>query len=294
MRELRLVLLGLAAVIALLLGGTFLLRAVKGPPPQQVATVPDETETAPAPTSGSVSAPTSSPTQGSQAPLAPAALKEVRASIERALAESPDYVRFFDRLRLVFPSEYDTIMDGLAAANAQKKDINPDVVMTNAITALRRTRGALAANASDAALGQIFAMQLTEMRELEKRDPHLCVAFLYGANGIGFLSFATDHRALVADAAIAGLDAMNSGRMDRVQRGAPSDSDFQALDKSLVDKGLSRPEIEALLDGKTPDPPIADDRMCKAGETYLETLAALPADARARLYGLAVDLMAKT
>ena len=38
MRELRLVLLGLAAVIALLLGGTFLLRAIKGPPLATVAT----------------------------------------------------------------------------------------------------------------------------------------------------------------------------------------------------------------------------------------------------------------
>ena len=34
--------------------------------------------------------------------------------------------------------------------------------------------------------------------------------------------------------------------------------------------------------------------MCKAGQTYLETLATLPTDPRARLYGLAVDLMAKS
>jgi hypothetical protein len=154
--------------------------------------------------------------------------------------------------------------------------------------------GALAARASDDALSQIFAMQLKEMRELEARDPHLCVAFLYGANGAGFLSFATDHRAIVADSAIAGLDAMNSGRTNQVHRASPDDSDFQVLDKALVEKGLNRPEIDALLDGKTADPPIADGTMCKAGETYLETLAALPADLRARLYGLAVDLMAKS
>ena len=66
------------------------------------------------------------------------------------------------------------------------------------------------------------------------------------------------------------------------------------LDRALVDKGLSRPEIDALLDGKVATPPIADDQMCKAGQAYLVTLAALPVDVRARLYGLAVDLMAKS
>jgi hypothetical protein len=87
---------------------------------------------------------------------------------------------------------------------------------------------------------------------------------------------------------------MNGGRMERVDRDTPSDADFQSLDRALVGKGLTRPEIDALLDGKTADPPIADDAMCKAGETYLDTLATLPSDVRARLYGLAVDLMAKS
>lgn len=215
-----------------------------------------------------------------------------RASIERALADAPDYMRFFDRLRLVYPSDYETIMSGLAALPG--RDINADTVMADAVAALRRAHGAQAAKASDAALGQIFALQLQEMQGLAQRDPHLCVAFLYGANGNGFASFASEHRPLVADAAIAGLDAMNSGRMDQVNRGSPSDSDFQSLDRALVEKGLSRPEIDALLDGKTADPPIADDQMCKAGQTYLQTLAALPPDVRARLYGLAVDLMAKS
>ena len=71
-------------------------------------------------------------------------------------------------------------------------------------------------------------------------------------------------------------------------------SDFQSLDHALVDKGLSRPEIDALLDGKTPQPPIPDATMCEAGQSYLATLATLPASVRTRLYGLAVDLMAKS
>lgn len=281
MRELRLVLLGLAAVIALILGAGFLMRAFKGETATSVSTVPPvpprPTRTEPQPRSK----------------LSPVALESARGAVERGIADAPDYTRFFDRLRLVFPSDYETIMNRLAEAN-RGKEINVDTVMADAVAALRRARGSLAAKAPDAALAQIFALQLKEMQALGERDPHLCVAFLYGANVAGFLNFAADHRPLVSDAAITGLDAMNGGRMDHVDRSAPSDSDFQILDRALVDRGLSRPEIDTLLDGKTADPPIADGRMCQAGQIYLETLATLPADVRSRLYGLAVDLMAKS
>ena len=274
MRELRLVLLGLAAVVAMLLGTDFLMRAFKSPAPETVATIEGPA------------------TPSAVAPPTPAVAAS-RAVLERAIADTPDYTRFFDRLRLVFPGEYETIMSGLAESN-QGKEPNVDTLMADAVIALRHARGSLAAKAPEPALAQIFMLQLQEMQALATRDPHLCVAFLYGANGTGFLAFAAEHRPMVADAAIAGLDAMNGGRMERVERGTPSDSDFQTLDRALVGKGLSRPEIDALLDGKTADPPIADAAMCKAGETYLETLAALPDDTRGRLYGLAVDLMAKS
>lgn len=274
MRELRLVLLGLAAAMALMLSGGFLWRALKGP-----AAPPVPTQQA---------APASTPEETSPA------VRAARTAIEAQFAQSTDYSRFFDRLRAIFPSDYDRVLDTLAVAHPQLKDANLDVLMAEAVTALRRMRGTLAAKASDEALGQIFALQLKEMRELETRDPHLCVAFLYGANGSGFLSFAADHRGLVADSAIAGLEAMNSGRTDAIQRGAPNDADFQAIDQALVNKGLTRPQIDALLDGKVADPPIPDTEMCKAGETYLETLGTLPPEVRGRLYGLAVDLMAKS
>ena len=277
MKNLRLALLALAAIVALLLGASFLDRAFRTErPPAVVAKTPDRPAAEPA--------------------VAPsAALTASRRTIEASIAESPDYVRFFDRLRLVFPSEYETILNALAQqAVSGGKPSSVDEIMANSVMALRKSDGALAAKASDQALAQIFALQLGEMRTLAQQDVHLCVAFLYGASGSGFLTFAADHRPLIADAAIAGLDAMNSGRMDQVQRGAPSDSDFQALDKALTEKGLNRPEIEALLDGKTADPPIADERMCAAGQTYLEALAGLATPVRARLYGLAVDLMAKS
>ncbi len=272
MRNLRLALLGMAAIAAILLGAGFLQRALRDDRP---ASTPPE--------------------QAAVPPPRDAALSEPRRKIEASIATAPDYTRFFDRLRLVFPTDYDAILDAVAKTAASSgKDPSVDAIMADAVSALRKAQGGLAAKASDQALGQIFADQLAEMRALQERDVHLCVAFLYGVNSSGFLSFAADHRTQIAAAAIAGLDAMNSGRMDQIQRASPSDSDFQALDKALTDKGLARPEIEALLDGKTADPPIGDDRMCRAGQMYLETLATLAPASRARLYGLAVDLMAKS
>ncbi len=267
MRELRLVMLGLAAVMLLLLAVGFIGRALHPPAHNQ-----------------SVSGAASRPAVG-----------DTRAAVETAIADAPDYARFFDRLRLAFPSDYETIVASLAAGPAQRgAEPDVDVMMADAVTALRRAHGALAAKASDAALGQIFASNLREMQALGEVNPGLCVAFLFGAGGPGFASFSADHRALVADAAIAGLDAISSGRTDQVTRAAPSDADFQRLDQALTSKGLSRPQIEALLDGKTADPPIPDAEMCQAGQTYLATLATLPEESRDRLYALAVDLMAKS
>ena len=46
--------------------------------------------------------------------------------------------------------------------------------------------------------------------------------------------------------------------------------------------------------GKASDPPIADAKMCRAGQIYLETLAAMPEPIRLRIYGFAVELMARS
>ena len=284
MRELRLVLLGLAAVIALLLGANFLLRAfrVPGVPPLAQTTVPEPSQVA--------DVPSTVPTATAVPPSVPSAPPAARAIVDRAITDAPDYTRFFDRLRLAFPSDNEAILNTLANGVANGGEANVDLMTADAVAALRRSHGALAAQASDATLAQVFVLQLQEMQALARRDAHLCVAFLYGANGAGFQGFAADHRPLVADAAIAGLDAINSGSMEHVRRPAPSDSDFQALDRALVTKGLSRPEIEALLDGKSAIPPIPDDAMCRAGQAYLATLATLPSDVRDRLYALAVDV----
>ena len=297
MRELRLVLLGLAAVIALLLGGAFLTRALRTPGSQSAASasVTPTTVGAPGPV-GDAAADGATPDKP-DATLSPEVLAASRSALERAIADAPDYARFFDRLRLAFPSDYETIMTALAARNAGRdggKDINVDAAMAEAVAAQRKAHGALAARSTDEALGQVYAYQLKTMQVLAQSDPHLCVALLYGANLTGFAAFSADHRALVADSAIASLDAMASGRNDHIERGAPSDADFKALDSALVAKGLTRPQIDTLLDGTVANPPIPDDVMCAAGQHYLEVLAALPPDLRARLYEFSVDLMAKS
>ncbi len=94
--------------------------------------------------------------------------------------------------------------------------------------------------------------------------------------------------------AIAGLDAIGSGRAHKIDRQPPSDADFNELENAMKAQGLNESEIGAILDGKTPDPPIPDDRMCTVGQIYLKTLAALPEPIRLRIYGLAVELMARS
>jgi hypothetical protein len=132
------------------------------------------------------------------------------------------------------------------------------------------------------------------LRALAAKDPHLCVNFLYRGDSPAYLEFSAQNRGLVAAMAIAGIDAIHDGEIERIERPAPTGPDFDALEKVLRAKGLDTPEIEALLDGKVGDPPIAAAKMCRAGQVYLETLAGMPESTRLRIYGLAVELMARS
>jgi hypothetical protein len=276
--HLRLALLGLTAIASLILGGSLIEQALRSDQP------------APA---NVVNAHVPAPQQPSSAELA--ARADMRQKIEAQLAQSPEYMRFFDRLKLVFPSEYETIMDTFAkraAAAGETDDI--DAMMSEAVRALRQSHGILAAKANGPALQKIFAMQLAMMRALGGKDERLCVDFLYGGASRAFFAFSAENRALVSDMALAGLEAITDGQNSRIDRAAPNEADFQVLEKGLRDQGLNTPEIEALLDGKSADPPIADARMCRVGQIYLESLSGLPEAARFRLYGLAVELMARS
>jgi hypothetical protein len=87
---------------------------------------------------------------------------------------------------------------------------------------------------------------------------------------------------------------MASGRAKNLARAQPTEADFRMLETALAARGLDKAEIDALLDGKMPDPPLDDAKMCAAGQTYLEVLRTLPEASRTRIYGLALELMSKS
>jgi hypothetical protein len=266
---LRLALLSLAAVVAICLGVNFLFVAngpIASPPATVVSLDPD------------------------------APVRAARQKIEAEIgAESPDYARFFWRLQRILPTEYDAILDRFAKQSLDGGDVdNVDALVSQAVRDVRLSNGVLAAKADGPTLSRIFDMQLVMMQALAEKDPRLCVDFLYGGASEAFFTFSAQNRRLVSDMAIAGLDAIGSGRVNEIERQPPSDADFNQLESAMQAQGLSQAEIAAILDGKTPDPPIPDDRMCTVGQIYLKTLAALPEPVRLRIYGLAVELMARS
>ena len=218
-----------------------------------------------------------------------------RQTIEARIAQVPEYQSFFDRLRLTLPAQYEATLNGFAdRLVATGKEQPVDVYLSEAVRDLRQARGALAAKADSASLARIFDVQLAMLEALSKTDQRLCVDFLYGGASDAFFQFSARNRQLASTMAIAGLDAIVDGQAKKNERQPPTDADFSLLEKAMVAKGLSQPEIEALLDGKTPDPPLDDTRLCQAGRVYLEMLKTLPEPVRLRIYALAVELMARS
>jgi hypothetical protein len=273
---LRLVLLGLAALAGITTGTALLRQAIR-----------PETRSAPL-------IATASPRPG-EARTSADEIEAVRRAVEEKLKTAPEYAAFFDHLKTVFPSEYESFLAVVAQRSAASGEIaSADLLTAEAVRSLRLSRGVLAAKAGRQALEHIFELHFAMLRALAAKDPHLCVNFLYGGDSPAFLEFSVQNRGLVAAMAIAGIDAIHDGEIERIERSAPTGPDFDALEKTLRAKGLDTPEIEALLDGKAGDPPIAAAKMCRAGQVYLETLAAMPESTRLRIYGLAVELMARS
>ncbi len=210
-------------------------------------------------------------------------------------ASAPDYARFFKRLQEAFPADYSSTLGDFKARLAENnQQESVDYYVSEAVRLLRQSRGVLAAKAETAPLEKVFDVQLKVLRAIAKEDPHMCVTFLYGGADQDFTRFAATRRPLVGEMALAGLEAIASGQSKKVERSAPTEADFKSLETALLAKGLGKVEIDALLDGKMPDPPLEDSRMCAAGQTYLETLHGLPEAVRLRIYGLAVELMARS
>ncbi len=225
-------------------------------------------------------------------------MRAARAKIEaRIAAAAPDYMRFFTRLKQLLPHEYDTILDGFARQSLEGADMTQcrfaslgrgarlAPVRAAAWRPRRTARRSAASSPCSSAMMQALAAKDPEALRrfpLRRREPGL------------FRILRRKIAALVADMAIAGLDAINDGRAKKIERQPPSDKDFELLETALKAKQMSETEIAAILDGKIPSPPIANDRMCQVGQIYLETLAELPEPARFRIYGLAVELMARS
>jgi hypothetical protein len=273
---LRLVLLGLAAFAGIVAGATLLQKALRP-------------ETA----SPSLFA-TESSREGESGPSS-YEIAAARRVFEEKLKTAPEYTIFFDRLKSTFPHEYEAFLAGFSKRLATTGEIGSvDFLMAEAVRSLRLSRGILAAKAGNPALEHIFELQSSMLGVLAAKDPHLCVDYLNGAESAGFFKFSAQNRGLVAAIGIAEIDAIHDGDVKAVERQAPTETDFDALEKALRDAGLGTPEIEALLDGKASNPPIAEAKMCRAGQIYLETLAAMPEQSRLRIYGFAVELMARS
>ena len=276
MNILRLVLLGLAALGGIITGAALLQKAIR-----------PETSSAPMIATAS--------TRPGEPARSPYEIDAAQRAFEEKLKMAPEYAPFFDRLKTVFPSEYESFLAAFAQRSAASGESeSADLLIAEAARSLRRSRGILAAKAGGQALEHIFELHFAMLRALAAKDPRLCVHFLYGGESPGFFEFSAQNRGLVAAMAIAGIDAIHDGDIKRIDRPAPTGTDFDALEKALRAKGLDTPEIEALLDGKAGDPPIGDAKMCRAGQVYLETLAAMPESTRLRIYGLAVELMARS
>ncbi len=234
-------------------------------------------------------------------PGAPLAVTEpldkgvARQIIETAIAQTPDYARYFARLRESFTADYEKTINEFAARLVEtKQEQAVDYYLSEAVRRLRQSRGPLAAKAEPEVMSRVFAKQLEVLQTIAHEDKKMCVAFLYGATNLDFQRFAAARRALVADMAIASLEAMANGQTKKIARSQPTEADFKTLETALAARGLGKTEIDALLDGKMPDPPLEDAKMCAAGQTYLEVLRTLPEASRARIYGLALELMARS
>jgi len=283
-RSIRIAILALAAVLAAAFGSWFLATQGDKPaafePPLRVKTVttetvaPDDAEALPKP--------------GEAAPSDPTA----QAALVEKIGQTPEYQPFFARLRALYPGDYDAALNAGAGQGMDKADNAADLFLNESVRQLRQTRGLTGARAGGQALDHLFDVHLTILRQLAGGDAALCVDFLNGAPAGRFGDFTGGHRALMADWASAGLEAISDGAEKKIDREAPTPQDFDDLEKRLLEKGLDKPAIDLLLDGKEPNPPLTDQQACKNGIAYLEALKSLPDLQRLRLYALALEVMA--
>ena len=238
---------------------------------------------------------TTPPRLGGEARRLPMSEAQATQALDEVLGSAPEYADFFARFAQAFPTDYAA---ATAAFKARLKAVghadSADYYVSEAVRLLRKSQGALVAKAEPEPLGRVFDAQLAVMRAMAQDSPRMCVGFLYGATAQDFERAAASKRPLVAEMALARLEATANGQVKRIERGAPSPADVKALEKALAERGLSETEIDVLIGGRTLDPPLEDARMCAIGLAYLETLRALPEASRAKIYSLLLEQMARS
>lgn len=179
MNTLRFALLGLATLVVIFLGWTFLHQTSQSP--------------------GLASAASGERRTSSQEVAA------MQRTIERSLASAKDYTGFFERLKATFPAEYDGFITRVAERAADAGETaNADALMIEAARDLRRSHGILAAKADGAVLDNFFGAKRAMLDALAAKNLTLCVDFLYGGGNGDFSAFSHDHRGLLAAMANAG------------------------------------------------------------------------------------------
>lgn len=232
-------------------------------------------------------------------PMQPLTLDEARNRLQNQFGAIPEYARYFELLKNAFPAEYIRIFDALAIKLASADGTgsgspNIDRAFFQAARGLRQTHGILAVKAQTALVERIADVQGRVMQALSGRDTRLCVDFFYGAAEPEFFTFMGQNRALAAEYAMAWLEAIADGKVSALRRADPDDADVQAFDDAMVQRGLSREAIDALLENKAATPPLPDAALCEAGITYFQVLGALPGEPRIRLMARILALAARS
>ena len=211
------------------------------------------------------------------------------------LAQAPEFASFVTRVSAAYPADWDRLLNTFADRGlAMRRGESPEAYVSDILRALRHDRGVVASKAGPEQLARVFDAQQQLLAGLAGADKRLCVDFLLGQASPAFLDFVGRNRALLANLANATLDAMIDGAKARIERDPPADADFDTLEASLTRHGLGKVEIDALLDGRLPDPPLPDASLCDAGLVYFDALKTMPDDARLRLYALAIRAMSKS
>ncbi|MBV1702036.1 MAG: hypothetical protein KGQ46_09475 [Hyphomicrobiales bacterium] len=267
MEKLRLMLLGIAALALVALGAqVFRARA-----PAMAATVP----------AASMASSAAQP-------------QDARAQVIASFQKLASFRPYYDNLATALPDEYARVVNAVAKQEDKSPATSDDANMALAMRYVRENYGALAGHAQGADLDRILKAQQAILNAMGDSDPGLCVSFFYGGGSPGFADFSAKHRDLIAELAQANLAAIIAGKANKTKIADPSDADVQMLDDALVVAKVSPAAIDLLLDNKSPDPPLSDAQMCRAGQDYLSALLGLSSSVRWRLMSRSLILAARS